>query len=292
MTHGGQSEVGNIERLLLKHPRDAWIDEDHLAAQWRELNYTSCPNYQAACEEYDAFVGLLKRIVPEIHYLPQNTHTGLDSVYVRDCSLITGAGAILCNMGKEKRRGEPAAVGAFYESIGVPILGEITGTGRLEGGDVVWLDEQTLIAGEGYRTNAEGIRQLKGLTRDLVRECVVVPLPHWDGPGDVLHLMSMISPVDHHLAAVYSRLMPVPFRNWLIARGMRLIEVPDTEYASMACNILAVAPRQCVMLSGNPITKRKLEAEGVDVWEFRGDEISRKGAGGPTCLTRPLLRGK
>jgi arginine deiminase len=144
--------------------------------------------------------------------------------------------------------------------------------------------------GKGYRTNAEGIRQLRELTKDFIKELVVVPLPHWNGPEDVLHLMSFISPVDQNHALVYSRLMPVPFREWLLEKGKTLIEVPDVEYETMACNVLAVAPGICVMIAGNPRTKQLLVESGMDVWEYSGDEISRKGAGGPTCLTRPLHR--
>jgi N-dimethylarginine dimethylaminohydrolase len=155
---------------------------------------------------------------------------------------------------------------------------------------VVQIDEQTLAVGQGYRTNAEGIRQLRELTKDFIKELVVVPLPYWNGPEDVLHLMSFISPVDQDCALVYLRLMPVPFREWLIQRGMILIEVPDVEYETMACNVLAVAPGTCIMLAGNPRTKQLLEENGLEVWEYIGDEISRKGAGGPTCLTRPLYR--
>jgi len=292
MIHGSQSEVDRISKLLLKRPEVAWRDQDSIDRQWRELNYLSRPDYHTACTEYEAFLELLREVVPEIHFLPENSETGPDSVYVRDASLVTSHGAILCNMGKQQRQGEPAAVGDFYASLGVPILGEITGKGRLEGGDVIWLDNETLVVGEGYRTNAEGIRQLKKITRGIVDEVIVVPLPHWDGPADVLHLMSMISPIDHDLAVVYSRMMPVPFRNALLDRGMRLIEVPDSEYDSMACNILAVAPRHCIMLAGNPLTRQKLMEEGAQVWEFSGEEISKKGAGGPTCLTRPLSRGE
>jgi N-dimethylarginine dimethylaminohydrolase len=193
-------------------------------------------------------------------------------------------------MGKEQRRREPAAIGEYLPQIGVPILGRISGDGTLEGGDVVWVDERTLAVGRGYRTNDEGIRQLRELTADIVDEIVVVPLPHWNGPTDVLHLMSFLSPIDHDLALVYSRLMPVPFREWLLTRGVRLVEVPDTEYDTMACNVLAVAPRQCIMLEGNPRTRKLLEAEGVEVRVFGGAEICAKGAGGPTCLTRPILR--
>jgi len=193
-------------------------------------------------------------------------------------------------MGKEKRRAEPHAAGEFLPKLGIPILGSITGEGRVEGGDVVWIDERTLAVGLGYRTNEEGIRQLKELTGDFVDEFIVVPLPHWKGPADVLHLMSLISPVDHNLAVVYSRLLPVPFREWLTRRGIQLLEVPDYEFETMACNILAVSPRKCVMISGSPQTKQMLEDRGIVVWEYRGEEISKKGAGGPTCLTMSLLR--
>jgi N-dimethylarginine dimethylaminohydrolase len=290
MKFGCQSEVDQIRSLLLKHAKDAFISLDNIQSQWKELNYMASPDYDKAQEEYDNFVEYLKKSIPEIYYLPQNDKTGLDSIYVHDPVIITNKGAILCNMGKEKRRAEPPAAGEFLLELGIPILGSISGEGTLEGGDVVWIDECTLAVGLGYRTNEEGIRQLKEFTRDFVDEFVVVPLPHWKGPGDVLHLMSLISPVDHDLAVVYSRLLPVPFREWLLRRGIQLFDVPDSEYETMACNILAVSPRKCIMISGNPQTKKMLEDKGIEVWEYGGEEISKKGAGGPTCLTRPLLR--
>jgi len=154
----------------------------------------------------------------------------------------------------------------------------------------VWLDDGTLVVGHGYRTNAEGIRQLAKLTHGFVPELIVVPLPHWEGPGDVMHLMSLVSPVDLDLAVVYSRLLPVPFRQRLQAGGYDFVEVPDTEFESMGANVLATGPRRCLMLSGNPETRRRLEAAGAEVRVYEGVEISRKGAGGPTCLTRPLWR--
>ncbi len=285
-----QSEVGKIERLLLKHPRDAFLNQENIKNQWEKLNYSGCPDFDPMLVEYDSFVDLLKRDVSEVHFLPQSGKTGLDSVYVHDPVIITEKGAILCSMGKQARRGESAAVAEYLAELDIEIVGAITGEGRLEGGDLLWLGERTLAVGLGYRTNEGGIRQLKELTEDIIDEFMVVPLPHWSGPGDVLHLMSLISPVDYDLAVVYSRLLPVPFRQWLIDRGMKLIEVPDSEFATMACNVLAVAPRKCIVLSGNPRTKRMLEDEGVEVREFKGDEICRKGAGGATCLTRPLLR--
>lgn len=290
MEYGSQSEVGKIKSILLKHPKDAFINKEKITKQWKGLNYTGVPDFEKALKEYEHFVDLLKMHIAEIHYLPKDNRTGLDSLYVHDPVIITEKGAILCNMGKEQRRGEPVAVGDFFQKLGFPILGSISGEGRIEGGDVVWLDKQTLAVGRGYRTNDEGIRQLKALLGKLINELIVVPLPHWEGPDDVLHLMSFISPVDYDLALVYSRLMPVPFREWLIARGIQLLEVSDAEYPTMACNVLAVAPRKCIMLSGNPQTKKMLEYEGVEVWEYQGKEISFKGAGGPTCLTRPILR--
>lgn len=290
MAYHIHSEVGRLRSILVKHVRDAFISQECIDRQWRDLNYTARPDYARALEEYEAFVDLVKRAVPDIQYLPQSEGTGLDSIYVRDAVLMTPKGAILCNMGKAARRGEPAAAADFLSHIGIPVIGGVTGAGRLEGGDVIWLDGETLAVGRGYRTNDEGIRQLGRLTADFAADPVVVPLPHWKGPGDVFHLMSIISPLDHDLAAVYSPLMPVPFREFLIGRGIQLLEVPDVEFASMACNILAVAPRVCIKLAGSPRTTRMLQDAGVEVWEYEGNEISRKGAGGPTCLTRPLHR--
>jgi N-dimethylarginine dimethylaminohydrolase len=193
-------------------------------------------------------------------------------------------------MGKPQREGEPAAQEETLRGAGVPVLGRIEAPGRLEGGDVLWLDRRTLVVGQGYRTNAAGIRQLQALLGDAVTELIVVPLPHWRGPTDVMHLMSLISPVDEDLAVVYSPLLPVPFREWLVARGTELVEVPDEEFDSMGTNVLALAPRKCLMLLGNPRTRAALERAGADVLEYDGQEISVKGAGGPTCLTRPLRR--
>ena len=290
MEIGCQTEFGQIRHLLLKHPKKEYINQKSINDQWQKINYTACTNYEKALTEYDEFIALLNRIGVKIEYLPENENTGLDSIYVHDPVLVTKNGAILCNMGKTERSGEPDAIGDYFKSIGIPILGQISGDGRLEGGDVVWLDDKTLAVGEGYRTNAEGIRQLREMTSSLADEFMVTELPHWNGPGECLHLMSNISPVDKDLAVVYSRLLSTPFREWLIGRGIRFVEVPDSEYDTMACNVLAIAPGKCIMLSGNPKTKQALEKAGAEVWEFDGAEISHKGAGGPTCLTRPILR--
>lgn len=290
MSFGCQSMVKPIKRMLLKHPKDAFVSAANIAAQWKELNYLGAPDLAKALDEYEFFVSLLAKTIPELICLPPHARTGLDSVYVHDPVIVTERGAILGRMGKEQRQGEPTAIGEYLPQIGVPILGRISGAGNLEGGNVVWIDDRTLAVGRGYRTNAEGIRQLRDLTAEFVDEVVPVPLPHWNGPADVLHLMSFLSPIDDDLSLVYSHLMPVPFREWLLARGIKLVEVPDEEFETMACNVLAVAPRRCIMLDGNPRTRKLLEAEGVEVNVFRGDEICAKGAGGPTCLTRPILR--
>ena len=285
-----QSETGLIRTLLLKHPRQAWLGQDRVRKDWRALRYAAEPDFGRAVDEYDRFVDILRRFAPEIHFLPEDPRAGLDSIYVRDAALATGRGLILCRMGKELRRGEPEAMADFAKSAGLDVLGAIRGPGTVEGGDVVWLDGETLAVGRGYRTNAEGIRQLRELTAGFVRDVVEVPLPHWDGPGDVLHLMSMLSPVDTGKLLVYSRLLPVSFREFLLERGFELLEVPDEEYPTMACNVLAAAPGRCLALSGNPRTAKVLAEAEIEVAAYDGREISVKGAGGPTCLTRPLLR--
>ena len=290
-TYGCQSMVGELKGVLLKRPREAYVNQQRVAAQWRELNYLGEPAFETAAAQHAQLAGLLSKFGAEITYLPQSDGVTLDSVYTHDPAIVCNRGAILCSMGKPARRGEPEAMGKFFEGMGVPIHGRITGEGMVEGGDVVWIDERTVAVGEGYRTNAEGIRQLRALLGDLVDEVVSVHLPHWTGPQDCLHLMSNISMIDRDLAVVYSRLLTVPFRQWLIKRGIRLVEVPDEEYDSMACNVLAVAPRKAIMIAGNPITKARLEAEGAEVWTYEGSDISIKGSGGPTCLTRPFLRG-
>jgi arginine deiminase len=271
MRCGSQSEVDPIKSLLLKHPRAAFKSQKNIQAQWEKLNYSAPPDFRKALEEYDSFLGILKQFIPEIHFLPPDDETGLDSIYVHDALLMTDKGK-------------------FLEELEIPVLGSIGGEGKLEGGDIVWFDKRTLAVGLGYRTNRQGVRQFRELLADAGNECVEVPLPHWGGPEGVMHLMSLISPVRRDLAVVYSRLLPVPFREWLLERGIHLIEVPDSEFETMACNVLAMAPGLCIMMEGNPLTRRKLEDSGVEVHEYRGEEISRKGAGGPTCLTRPLLR--
>lgn len=283
------NEYGSITRIALKHARDAFASQTLCDLQWRDLNFTAVPDYAGAIREYDAFAAAVSACGADVVWLPLDERVSLDSVYVRDAALVCDRGVILCEMGKPQRRAEPTVQGELYRALGLPVLGAIEAPGKIEGGDVVWFDARTVAVGRGYRTNDEGIRQFAALLGDDVR-VISVPLPHYRGQGDVFHLMSIISPVDRDLAVVYSPLMPVPFREWLIDQGITLVEVPDSEFDSMGANVLAVAPRQCVMVAGNPITRARLESAGAAVVEYDGHQISLKGGGGPTCLTRPLAR--
>lgn len=286
------SETGKIKSLFIKNAANAFINDEHVEQHWKQLNYLAKPGLDKAMNEYVAFESVLQQYGAEIFHLPQEESVNMDSIYCRDASVATNKGMIICNMGKAARMYEPMAEQKAFEANGIEVLGKITAPGTLEGGDVSWLDEHTLAVGHTYRTNEEGIRQLTALLQPLDVEVITVPLPHYRGPSDVFHLMSILSPVDKDLAVVYSPLMPIAFRNLLLQRGYQLVEVPDEEFASMGCNVLALAPRVCLMVAGNALTKAALEATGCTVIEYEGEEISVKGGGGPTCLTRPVYRYK
>lgn len=285
-----QNDYGPLRKVIVKHARDAYQSEDKIASQWQSLNYPSAPNLGGACAESDQFIALLKKNDIEVLCLPEQSNLTIDSIYARDTSIVCNKGVILTQMGKPARCDEPEAMKAALQQWNIPIVGKITGAGRIEGGDVAWVDERTLAVARGYRTNDEGIRQLRELLGDCIDELIVVPLAHWRGPNDVFHLMSIFSPLDKDLALVYSKLMPIPFREALLARGIQLIEVADEEYDTLGCNALAIGPRKVIVAEGNPITRERLEAADVQVMEYSGKEISVKGEGGPTCLTRPLMR--
>ena len=289
MTTTFHSEVGALRRVVVKHAREAFVDRPSIERQWKDLGYLGPPDYGRAVVEYDAFLGLLGDFGIEVRLLPASEDAGLDSLYARDPSVVTDRGVVLCSMGKAARAGEPDAQETAFRECGIPVVGWVGGDGRLEGGDVVWLDERTVAVGLGYRTNAEGVRQLSELLPQGV-EVISVPLPHWTGPEGVLHLMSMLSPLDTDLALVHSPLLPVPFRQRLVSRGIELVEAHESEIDALACNALAVAPRVCVLAAGAPETVSRLTAAGVEVHEFDAEEICVKGSGGPTCLTRPLER--
>jgi len=284
------SEYGKIKTLFIKDVNAAFVDDESLSSYWKHLNFLDKPDLNKSKAEYEIFEGMLRKHDPEILHFPFDSSVNIDSIYCRDAALATDDGMILCNMGKPARQNEPEAQRRAFERAGIKVLGTITSPGTLEGGDAAWLDEKTLAVGLTYRTNEEGIRQLNDLLEPLNVDVITVPLPHYKGPSDVFHLMSILSPLDRDLAVVYSPLMPVQFRNYLIKKGFSFVEVPDDEFESMGCNVLAIAPRQCIMVKGNPETKTRLEQAGCTVFEYDGAEISVKGGGGPTCLTRPILR--
>jgi N-dimethylarginine dimethylaminohydrolase len=284
------SEVATLRRVVVKHPDDAVRDAAAVAEEARALNYAGTPDLDRARTEHEAFVRLIADAGADVLCLPRAGEAGLDSMYTRDASVVSPRGIILASMGKAERCGEPTAQARAFAAWGIPVAGLIQPPGRLEGGDVVWLDDRIVAVGRGYRTNAAGITQFRAILGDAVDELIEVPLPHWRGPADVFHLMSIISPVDYRLAFVYSPLMPVPFRERLLDLGFDFIEVPTEEFDSMGANVLALGPRHCVMLAGNPRTRERLEHAGVRVSTYEGREISLKGGGGPTCLTRPVAR--
>ena len=284
------SEFGKINSVFIKNVNDAFINEEKITKEWQALNYLAKPDFSKAKLEYAKFEEILAENGAKLNYFPQENSVSIDSVYCRDAAIATDFGIIICNMGKPARSGEPEAQRIAFNAQGVKVLGIIEAPGTVEGGDVAWLDKNTLAVGHTYRTNESGIDQLKALLNPRGINIIVAPLPHYRGISDVFHLMSILSPVDKNLAVVYSPLMPIVFRNELLRRGFELVEVPEAEFDSMGCNVLAIAPRKCMMVAGNPKTKAALEKAGCSVLDYQGAEISVKGGGGPTCLTRPLTR--
>lgn len=287
---GCQDMTSTIRRVLIKSPENAYKNQVNIDSQYQDLNYFGKPDFVRSLEDYESFRSILKKSGVEIHDLPADDITSLDSIYTHDPCLISNSGVVLCSMGKILRQKEPEMISKYFKSLNIPIIGKISAPGKLEGGDIVWIDNRTVAVGVGYRSNLEGIAQLKEILSGDVDEVIPVHLPHWTGPSDCLHLMSNISPINRDLFLVYSKLLPVSFREYLLDRGIKLLEVPDDEYESMGCNVLAIAPKKVIMIEGNDVTKNLLEKEGVDVSTYPGLEISYKGAGGPTCLTRPFLR--
>jgi N-dimethylarginine dimethylaminohydrolase len=284
------NEYSPIKLLAVRSAAHAFASDERLDRDWQSLRYHDRPELQSAISEHHEFIEIIQTHGVEVVNLHDHENLTLDSIYTRDALIVSTAGLILCNMGRQSRHHEPGINAVQLENAGFPIAGQIDSPGTVEGGDFIWLDETNAAIGIGPRTNEEGIRQLKKLLGPRV-ELHVVPLPAPDHPDDVFHLMSMISPIDADLAVIYRPLMPKPFLSWLAISGIQFVEVPETEFLPMGCNVLATGPRRVLMLDNLPETRARLEAAGCDVTVYKGDEISRKGEGGPTCLTRPLLRG-
>ncbi len=282
--YGGQSMVAPLQTVIVRRPDEAFGRAD--PARW---HYAAPIDLAAAQAEHDAFTRLLLEAGVEVayHTVPLREHA--DALYVHDPVLITDRGAVVLRMGKELRRGEEAALVDTLGGMGVPVHYRLQGAALAESGDLLWLDARTLAAGQGFRTNVEGLRQLAEALPGV--ELIPVPLPYYGGPDACLHLMSLISLVAEDLAVAYLPLLPVPFLEVLEQRGIGVVPVPEAEFATMGPNVLALAPRDCVMLEGNPATQSRLEAAGCTVRTYRGSEISLKAEGGPTCLTRAVRRG-
>jgi N-dimethylarginine dimethylaminohydrolase len=270
-----------LRRVLVRPPQAAD------AGRWREYGWRAEPDAAVAAAEHEALRAILERAGAEV-VIAQGEPGNPDAIYAYDPVLVGDRGAVLLRPGKEGRLGEPTALEADLERAGIPVAARIEAPGTIDGGDTVWLDRETLLVGRGYRTNAAGVEQLQAAFPDA--EVLSYDLPHWNGRGEVMHLMSLISPLADDLALVYPRLAPVRLIELLHERGIETIDVPDEEFETMGPNVLALAPRRALALEGNEETRRRLEAAGVEVVTYKGDEISRKGDGGPTCLTRPLLR--
>jgi len=273
--------TGTLKRVLVRPP----LPED--VARWREYGWRAAPDHPAAAAEHEALRGLLEEAGAEV-VVSRHDPGNPDAIYVYDPVLVGADGAVLLRPGKEGRRGEPAAMVATLEAAGVPVVGELQAPSSAEGGDTVWLDEQTLLVGIGYRTNEAAVPALAEAFPGV--DVLSFDLPHWNGTGEVMHLMSFISPLDRDLALVYPRIAPVRLLRLLADRNVAVVEVPDEEFESQGSNVLALGPRRALALDGNPETRRRMERAGVEVTVYHGDEISKKGDGGPTCLTRPLLR--
>jgi N-dimethylarginine dimethylaminohydrolase len=269
----------------VRRPDDAFGNAD--PDRW---HYTARPDLGGARAEHEALVATLVACGCEVLYHETPLPDHADAIFTHDPVIVTDEGAIVLGMGKAQRRGEEAAIATTLDRLGVPILTTLEDGATAEGGDLLWLDHDTLAVGRGYRTNAEGLRQLTAALRPLGAKTVEVQLPHAGGPEACLHLMSMISMIDHDLAVVFMPLLPVPFVELLHDRGVELIEVPEEEVPTMGPNVLALEPRKCLAIEGNPVTRRRLEAAGCEVLTYRGDELSLKAEGGATCLTRPVLR--
>jgi N-dimethylarginine dimethylaminohydrolase len=278
--YGLSNMTARLRRVLVRSPRAEDLQF------WREYRWRAAPDLAAIAREHDALCELLAGAGAEIVLAETPVPGNPDATYVYDPVLITDDGAILLRPRKEGRRGEPEAVGTDLERAGVPIAGRLGQPALAEGGDLIRLDERTLLAGRGYRTSSNCVQALE---RHTGLETLVFDLPHWHGADEVMHLLSLLSPLDADLVVAYPPLLPVRLVQLLEERSVEIVPVPDDEFQTLATNVLALAPRVALVVDGNPETRRRLERAGVEVLVYEGTELS-KGDGGPTCLTCPLLR--
>ena len=283
------NEYSLLTQVAIRSPLNSFLTDEKLSNEWQDLRFHEKPELKESINEFIEFRKLLLNNEIKIIDLPQAKGLTIDSIYTRDSILISPKGLILCNMGRASRTPEARDNYEHLKLQGYQIAGEILAPGTLEGGDFIWLSDTKAAVGLGPRTNQNGIDQLRKILGNSV-DLHVVPLPEPTHPDDVLHLMSIISPLDKDLALIYRPLMPVSFIQWLEQLGIKFIEVDEAEYLLMGCNVLATSPRSVIMLENLPRVQRNLQNAGCDVQTYKGIEISRKGEGGPTCLTRPLKR--
>jgi N-dimethylarginine dimethylaminohydrolase len=276
---------GTLRRVLVFPPVPPGPE-----VSWEAFGYRRPIDRRRAAEEHAALRRLLSDAGVEVITGEIDDASLQDAIFPYDPMLTTNAGMVLCRMGKSLRQPEVDLAERTLEEIGIPIIGRIEAPGKLEGGDTCWVDERTLAVGRGYRTNDEGIRQLRDLLAPQGVEVLGFDLPHWQGPSECLHLLSLISMLDRDLAVVHLPLMPTALVELLRERAIELVEIPEEEFATQACNVLALGPRRCLLLRENTGTAERLRAAGCDVLTYAGDEISHNRSGGPTCLTRPILR--
>jgi N-dimethylarginine dimethylaminohydrolase len=286
---GAFNNWGSLKKVAVRSPASAFVSDAKIDAEWKDLNYHSRPNLANAHSEFSAVEKILKATGADVIELGAAEGLTLDSLYTHDALIVTPKGLVRPRMGKPQRRNEATINGAQLGKLGFPIAGEITGDGKIEGGDLVWIDRHTLLAGVGYRTNVEGVRQLQAICGSDVN-ILWFDMPHYKGKTDVFHLMSCLSPLDKDLAVVYLPLMAARLVEFLDSRGIKFVEVPESEFDSMGCNVLAMGPGHAMMVAGNPMTEQRMKDAGVKVEVIQGTDICRKGEGGPTCMTRPLVR--
>jgi N-dimethylarginine dimethylaminohydrolase len=286
--------VGELQRVMVCSPRSAgWAAcgaETPGRSGWRELGFHHQPNLQAARAQHDALCHQLESGGAEVVHLPPASDLTLDAVYTHDASLASDFGMILMNPGKPNRVAEAQRHREFCQGLGIPVLGEIKSPGTTEAGDMVWIDSKTLLIGHGYRTNAVGIAQMRELLASKKVEVISAPLPYGAGPAACLHLMSLMSLLDDETALVDLPWLAVETVELLKARGYQFIEIDSSERDTLACNVLSLGRRRLLALEENKKTNERLRQAGFEVRTFPGCELCINGSGGPTCLTRPLLR--
>ena len=286
----GHSMVDALKKALVCSPRTAGWNRPECVDRWQELCFHHPPDFATAQAQHDVLCRELTSAGAEVIELSSSDDLSLDAVYTHDASLATDLGLIVMRPGKTNREIEGIHHGTFGESIGLPTYGTIVSPGTTEAGDILWLDAHTLLIGHGYRTNAAGIQQMRDLLSAKDVEVLSAPLPYGNGPSACLHLMSLISLLDKLTALVDLPWLAVETIELLKSRGYRFIEIDYSERTTLACNVLALGNNRLLAIEENKKTNTKLREFGFDVRTFPGSEICINGSGGPTCLTRPLLR--